>query len=46
MLADKLSMDKDQAELWIVNLIRNAKLDAKIDLASGKVVMGNKLPTV
>lgn len=46
MLADKLAMDKDQAELWIVNLIRNAKLDAKIDLANGKVIMGNKRPTV
>jgi translation initiation factor 3 subunit E len=31
MLADKLGMDAVQAEEWIVNLIRNAHLDAKID---------------
>ena len=31
MLADKLNMSPDEAERWIVNLIRNARLDAKID---------------
>lgn len=31
MLADKLNMSPDDAEKWIVNLIRNARLDAKID---------------
>ena len=31
MLATKLNMSPDSAERWIVNLIRNAKLDAKID---------------
>ena len=31
MLAAKLNMSRDEAERWIVNLIRNAKLDAKID---------------
>ncbi len=31
MLATKLNMSSDEAEKWIVNLIRNAKLDAKID---------------
>ena len=31
MLADKLNMVPDEAERWIVNLIRNARLDAKID---------------
>ena len=31
MLADKLNMSSDDAEKWIVNLIRNARLDAKID---------------
>ena len=31
MLATKLNMSRDDAEKWIVNLIRNAKLDAKID---------------
>ena len=31
MLAEKLNMSTEEAERWIVNLIRNAKLDAKID---------------
>merc|ERR1739838_1026730 len=41
MLADKLSMSPEEAEKWIVNLIRNAKLDAKIDSKLSHVVMGN-----
>lgn len=39
-LGDKLAMDKDRAERWIVDLIRNALLDAKIDSEGGCVVMG------
>ncbi|KAF5901270.1 Eukaryotic translation initiation factor 3 subunit E, partial [Clarias magur] len=31
MLADKLNMTPEEAERWIVNLIRNARLDTKID---------------
>lgn len=31
MLADKLNMGEEEAERWIVNLIRNARLDARID---------------
>ena len=31
MLAEKLNMSPEEAERWIVNLIRNARLDAKID---------------
>lgn len=31
MIAEKLDMTVDKAEEWIVNLIRNAKMDAKID---------------
>ncbi len=31
MLAEKLNMNVDDAESWIVNLIRNAEMDAKID---------------
>jgi len=47
MLADKLAMqDKEEAELWIANLIRNAKLDAKIDSATGKVIMSTKSSSV
>merc|ERR1719445_2889404 len=39
MLAEKLNMTTEEAERWIVNLIRNAKLDAKIDSKQGTVVM-------
>jgi len=42
MLAEKLNMAPDHAEKWIVNLIRNARLDAKIDSQLGHVVMGTK----
>uniref|UniRef100_A0A8C3U1T6 Eukaryotic translation initiation factor 3 subunit E n=1 Tax=Catharus ustulatus TaxID=91951 RepID=A0A8C3U1T6_CATUS len=41
MLADKLNMTPEEAERWIVNLIRNARLDAKLDSKLGHVVMGN-----
>ncbi|XP_054711126.1 LOW QUALITY PROTEIN: eukaryotic translation initiation factor 3 subunit E-like [Uloborus diversus] len=42
MLAEKLNMNPEDAEKWIVNLIRNARLDAKIDSQLGHVVMGTK----
>lgn len=42
MLADKLNMTPKDAERWIVNLIRQAKLDAKIDSQQGHVVMGTQ----
>jgi translation initiation factor 3 subunit E len=42
MLAQKLSMTEDEAERWIVNLIRHARLDAKIDSSKGHVVMGTQ----
>merc|ERR1712076_108598 len=42
MLAEKLNMGTEEAERWIVNLIRNAKLDAKIDSQQGHVVMGTQ----
>ncbi|XP_035668034.1 eukaryotic translation initiation factor 3 subunit E-A-like isoform X1 [Branchiostoma floridae] len=42
MLAEKLNMTPDEAERWIVNLIRNARLDAKIDSKLGHVVMGTQ----
>lgn len=46
MLATRLVMDKDDAERWIVDLIRGALLDAKIDEQDNCVVMGNKSPSV
>ncbi|CAN8004860.1 unnamed protein product, partial [Ixodes pacificus] len=42
MLAEKLNMEPNEAEKWIVNLIRNARLDAKIDSKLGHVVMGTQ----
>lgn len=42
MLAEKLNMNPEEAECWIVNLIRNARLDAKIDSKLGHVVMGTQ----
>ncbi len=42
MLAEKLNMKSEEAECWIVNLIRNARLDAKIDSKLGHVVMGTQ----
>lgn len=36
-------MSSDEAERWIVNLIRNANLDAKIDSQEGTVVMGSQI---
>lgn len=42
MLADKLNLSRDDAERWIVNLIRNAKLDAKIDAKEGHVIMNTQ----
>lgn len=46
MLAEKLNMDEDAAERWIVNLIRNARLDAKIDSKANHVIMGTPYPSV
>jgi len=40
MLAAKLNMTEEDAEKWVVNMIRNARLDAKIDSEKGHVVMG------
>ena len=36
----------EEAERWIVNLIRNADLDAKIDSEANHVVMGKQNPSV
>lgn len=46
MLAEKLNMDKESAEKWIVNLIRNARLDAKIDSKANTVIMGSQAPSI
>jgi translation initiation factor 3 subunit E len=38
-IASKLNMEAEEAELWIVKLIQNAKLDARIDSEKSRVVM-------
>jgi translation initiation factor 3 subunit E len=45
-LAAKLNMAEDEAERWIVDLVRNARLDAKIDSQNNHVIMGNTQRTV
>ena len=39
-VGEKLAMDSERAERWIVDIIRSAMLDAKIDSEEGCVVMG------
>lgn len=46
VLGNKLAMDQESAERWIVDLIRNALLDAKIDAEEGCVVMGTDVPSI
>eukprot|EP00008_Paramoeba_atlantica_P006530 CAMPEP_0201475208 /NCGR_PEP_ID=MMETSP0151_2-20130828/659_1 /ASSEMBLY_ACC=CAM_ASM_000257 /TAXON_ID=200890 /ORGANISM="Paramoeba atlantica, Strain 621/1 / CCAP 1560/9" /LENGTH=439 /DNA_ID=CAMNT_0047855241 /DNA_START=103 /DNA_END=1422 /DNA_ORIENTATION=- len=41
MIAEKLDMTDKDAERWIVNLIRNAHFDAKIDSANNQVILAN-----
>ena len=36
-----INMTPEEAERWIVNLIRNARLEAKIDSKLGHVIKGN-----
>lgn len=45
-LGAKLAMDQESAERWIVDLIRNALLDAKIDSELQCVVMGSDSQSV
>lgn len=39
MLAEKLNLNYEEAERWIVNLIRTSKLEAKIDSKMGTIIM-------
>merc|ERR1712232_958855 len=45
-LGEKLAMDQTRAERWIVDLIRNALLDAKIDSEEKCVVMGGETQSI
>lgn len=46
LLASKLNMERSEAEKWVVNLIRNARMDAKIDSQANQVIMGMTVPSV
>lgn len=46
MIASKLNMGPEEAELWIVKLIQSAKLDARIDSEKSRVVMSKAPPSV
>ncbi|CAL5076403.1 unnamed protein product [Urochloa decumbens] len=39
VLAEKLNMRYSEAELWIMNLVKSLRLDAKIDCVSGSLIM-------
>ncbi|KAJ3329880.1 Eukaryotic translation initiation factor 3 subunit E [Blyttiomyces sp. JEL0837] len=45
-LSGKLNLDEVEGEKWIVNLIRNARLDAKIDSETNTVVMGTQYTSI
>lgn len=42
MIADKLNMSIEEAERWVVKLIRDAHFDAKIDSKNGYFIMGTQ----
>ncbi|VWU48465.1 eukaryotic translation initiation factor 3 subunit E, putative [Hepatocystis sp. ex Piliocolobus tephrosceles] len=46
MIADKVNLSKEDAEKWIVNLIRNAKLDAKIDSEKNCIQISTTMPNL
>ena len=46
VLAEKLNLNYEEAEQWIVNLVRTSKLDAKIDSKTGTVIMEPNQPNV
>jgi translation initiation factor 3 subunit E len=41
-VGERLGMDDESTEKWIVNLIRNARLNARIDSKAGTVVIQNQ----
>ena len=46
MLATKFAMPSHHAERWIVDLIRSARLDAKVNSEKNYVVMSSQYPDV
>jgi translation initiation factor 3 subunit E len=46
VLAEKLNLNYEEAERWIVTLIRSSKFDAKVDSKSGTITMEPNQPNV
>jgi len=46
MLAGKLDMPEDEAEVWLVSLVRQGRLDAKIDSGKHQVIIAAHKPSV
>jgi len=46
MMSTKLRLSVQESEWWIVNLIRGANLDAKIDSAKNLVIVSSQVPSV
>jgi translation initiation factor 3 subunit E len=46
MLASRINMKPEEAELWIVKLIQSAKLDARIDSEKSRILMAKQPPNV
>jgi len=46
MMSTKLGMNHEETEYWIVNFIRNSKLEAKIDIANNLVRVQPRVPSV
>ena len=40
-LSTRLGLSQDEGEKWIVNLIRDTRVDAKIDYKEGTVIMNH-----
>ena len=40
-LSTRLGLNQDEGEKWIVNLIRDTRVDAKIDYKAGTVLMNH-----
>jgi translation initiation factor 3 subunit E len=40
-LSTRLGLSQDEGEKWIVNLIRDTRVDAKIDYKAGTVIMNH-----
>ncbi|KAJ3179978.1 Eukaryotic translation initiation factor 3 subunit E [Gaertneriomyces sp. JEL0708] len=45
-VSQKLDMSAEAGEKWIVNLIRNARMDAKIDSSTNTVIMGQQQSSI